>query len=205
MMKKSLTVITTLLLLLPPSAPFWLNYLLGYGGHEHALINGMLLVGLLTWAMVFASLWVVISAIISVIRHRQIALPMLKAGIVVSLAFTLVLPNYVAKQMRTAGACARIATLGGERFVHTLQEDAQAMVDQVRLDHSGHFDSSDLPPSFVSLGVKYAQVQTPNGKNRVDATTSGRPFRTGWIIVSAGENDPSGPTTVQIADNVYRY
>jgi hypothetical protein len=204
-MKTKLTVIALLLLLLPASAPFWMNYAQGYGGYEQALINVSLPDTLLTLAMISAAVWAITSVVISIAQHQRIAFPMLKVGILASLALTLVLPHYVAKPMRTAGARARIAALGGERFLHTLKQDVQIMEEQVRHNHSEHFDLHDLPTSLVSLGVKRARVTVWRGGSRVEATTFGRPFGTGWIIVSPDGNKPAGITVVRIADNVYRY
>lgn len=198
-------LVALLLLLLPASAPFWMNYGLGYGGYEWALNIAMLIITPLTLAMFFASAWAVIASLVSVVRRRHVDLVILKIGIVVSLALTLILPSYVAKPMRKAGALARISALGGERFMDALRKEAAILGKQADQDQIDYFHVTNLPPVFAQAGVKYARVKGFDGQYRLYATTCDRPYRTGWIITSGSESHESGSTEVKVAQDIYRY
>jgi hypothetical protein len=205
-MKTKLTVIALLLLLLPASASFWMNYAHGYGGHEQALNFAMLIVTPLTLAMLLASVWTVIASLVSVVRHRPVGFVVLKIGIVVSLALTFILPSYVAKPMRRAGALARVSALGGEHFLSALREEAAILWKQAEREQQANFLVTNLPPVFAQAGVGIAHFQViGNGQYRLDAITSGRPHPGGWIVTSGSEVQESSPTAVKVAENIYRY
>ncbi len=182
------------------SAPAWAPYLLGFGGHERLVITGLLFVFvvlLVSTGLFAVSLFRLISSLICRRPCKGIGRLLLAFA---TICLVVVLPQLIAVNARKLGALNRLQRAGGEAVYGRMMDAANSV-----LIHSSSEDAAptEIPQIFALLGVKY--VNTHAGSPAfVNAVTSGRPFRTGWLLYP-NLDEPTVTKGVKVHPGIYRY
>lgn len=103
------------------------------------------------------------------------------------------------------GADTKLHVCGGELFCTQLLDDASRLVSEVetRDDSYLYIEKQNLPESFLQLGALSARVQAGDNA-QVILDTSGRPYRTQWILIPPGGNATVAPPAVMVRPGIYR-
>lgn len=176
---------------------------LGFG-HSEAVARAILgLFPIAMFAVLAYSLWILIRCIYAAMIYRARA--EWNHGIMLLAVFVLcLLGDYLFRPtLYRIGAEMRMHSSGGDSFRAALLADSANLI--ALSPHQVMFIGEDaLPDTFRQLGAEYARVEVGD-KPFVRLHTSGRSFKSGWILAPEGGLLDVAKGAVMVEDNVYRY
>lgn len=103
------------------------------------------------------------------------------------------------------GADTRLRVAGGDVFCSRLFDDVDRLLSEAETQHTSclYIEKHNLPESFRQLGAMSAKVYT-GSKAQVVLETSGRPYRTRWILVPSGSEATITRPQVKVRPRIYR-
>lgn len=184
------------------TAPVWVPYLLGLGGHESLVVIGIqfVLVVLVVTGVIFVlSLFRLVASLIGRRPCKCIG-RLFFAFTVICLTFGL--PHFVAVKSKKLGATHGLKRAGGDAAYAQLMDAARFLLNQ---SEHGAVAPKDHPQIFRRMGVRHLKIKTHEGTPAfIDAVTSGRPHHTGWLVYPNADAPPD-TKGVEVRPGLYRY
>lgn len=176
---------------------------IGYG--IGVAIIGPLVFGFIgvTLALTVYSLYVLSRYIFSLFSKTDRTSVSRLAFLAVILASVIVV-SYSAPRMVRYGAAVRVNSLGGEDYVGSLIEDAADLLAVTRGSRVTRLHTPELPSSILALGGDSALIFHED-VSYIELVSSGRPIRTGWIIVPNKDDLSPRNGALRVSDHIYRY
>jgi hypothetical protein len=196
-MLKTIYIVSTCIAV---TAPVWGPYLLGLGGHERLVMMGMQFVFVIMVATGGVFVLSLFRLVASLIGHRPCKCIGRLFFAFVVICLSVVLPQFVAVNSRRLGAAHGLKRAGGDVAYAQLMDAARFLLSQSAREVVAPREN---PQIFKRMGVKHITTHEESPAF-IDAATSGRPFRTGWLIYP-NVDAPPATKGVKVRPGLYRY